>query len=256
MGMVTGRSQSHAITGMKLTRSGASTLPGLPTACAHCGRYFDPVARPGRRRRYCSDRCREAAYRARRAAERPNYGACVVEGCGTPRRSKSATWCEMHYARRYRGNPVEDGRLRGGTCHHCGKPTGSRRRYYCSQLCHTRTRIGVSYDPDRRCIVCAAPILHEERFNRNGCCSTQCSDTVRLVASYGLTIEQYRDIYEAQEGKCAICGRHAVKLRIDHHHGDGMVRGLLCNECNLGLGLFRDNSLILQRAFRYIDGRL
>ena len=99
MGMVTGRSQSHAITGMKLTRSGASTLPGLPTACAHCGRYFDPVARPGRRRRYCSDRCREAAYRARRAAERPNYGACVVEGCGTPRRSKSAPWCEMHYAR-------------------------------------------------------------------------------------------------------------------------------------------------------------
>jgi len=125
MGMVTGRSQSHAITGMKLTRSGASTLPGLPTACAHCGRYFDPVARPGRRRRYCSDRCREAAYRARRAAERPNYGACVVEGCGTPRRSKSAPWCEMHYARWYRGNPVEDGRLRGGTCHHCGSRPGA-----------------------------------------------------------------------------------------------------------------------------------
>jgi hypothetical protein len=100
------------------------------------------------------------------------------------------------------------------------------------------------------------PLLHEERFNRNGCCSTQCSDTVRLVASYGLTIEQYRGIYEAQEGKCAICGKHAAKLRIDHHHGDGMVRGLLCNECNLGLGLFRDSSLILQRAAGYIDGRL
>jgi hypothetical protein len=191
----------------------------------------------------------------------PSCGAAQLR-CMRSRRLRDASPFEVGPVVRdalwrwYRGNPVEDGRLRGGTCHHCGKPTGSRRRYYCSQLCHTRTRIGVSYDPDRRCIVCAAPILHEERFNRNGCCSTQCSDTVRLVASYGLTIEQYRDIYEAQEGKCAICGRHAVKLRIDHHHGDGMVRGLLCNECNLGLGLFRDNSLILQRAFRYIDGRL
>jgi predicted nucleic acid-binding Zn ribbon protein len=226
------------------------------TACAHCGRSFDPFAHRGRRRRYCSDRCREASYRVRRAAERPTYDVCTVEGCGTRRRSKSALWCEMHYARWYRGNPVEDGRLRGGTCHHCSKPTGSKRRYYCSQLCRTRTRIGVVYDPDRRCVVCVTPIMHEERFNRNGCCSTQCSDTVRLVASYGLTIGRYREIYEAQGGKCAICRKRAARLRIDHHHGDGIVRGLLCNECNLGLGLFCDNPLMLAKAARYIEGGL
>lgn len=229
---------------------------GQLAVCAYCDRSFDAYARRGRKRLYCSERCREAAYRVRRAAERPSYGTCEVETCDTPRRSKSARWCEKHYMRWYRNNPVEDGRLRGGTCHHCGKPTGSKRRYYCSQLCHTRTRIGVSYDPNRTCIVCAAPIMHEERFNRNGCCSTQCSDAARLVASYGLTIEQYRDMYEAQEGKCAICRKHSTKLHIDHHHDDAIVRGLLCNECNLGLGLFRDDPLILHRAASYLDGRL
>jgi hypothetical protein len=150
--------------------------------------------------------------------------------------------------------PVEDGRLRGGTCHHCGKPTGSRRRYYCSKLCHTRTRIGAIYDPARACVVCASPIKHEERYNKNGCCSTQCSDTARLIASYGLTIQDYRAIHEAQDGRCAVCRNHATRLRIDHRHADGSVRGLLCNECNLGLGLFRDDPLILRRAAAYLDG--
>jgi hypothetical protein len=209
--------------------------------CGYCQQAFDPRGHRGRKRKYCSDRCREAAYRARRAAERISYGKCEVETCEAPRRSRSAQWCEMHYARWYRNNPVEDGRLRGGTCHHCGKPTGSKRRYYCSKLCHTRTRIRATYDPDRVCVVCASPIKHEERYNRNGCCSTQCSDTARLIASYGLTLQKYQAIREAQDGRCAVCRSHATRLRIDHRHADGIVRGLLCNECNLGLGLFRDD---------------
>jgi hypothetical protein len=44
-------------------------------------------------------------------------------------------------------------------------------------------------------------------------------------------------------------------LHIDHHHGDGVVRGLLCNQCNLGLGLFRDDSSILRRAAEYLEQR-
>ena len=222
--------------------------------CSHCQQAFDSNSHRGRKRTYCSDRCREAAYRARRAAERLSYGKCEVETCEVPHRSRSARWCEMHYARWYRNNPVEDGRLRGGTCHHCSKPTGSRRRYYCSNLCRTRTRIGAIYDPARACVVCASPIEHEERYNRNGCCSTQCSDTARLVASYGLTIQDYRAIHEAQDGRCAVCHKHATRLRIDHRHADESVRGLLCNECNLGLGLlFRDDPLVLRRAAAYLD---
>jgi len=221
--------------------------------CAHCERLFHPRAHRGRERRYCSERCRVAAYRPRRAAERPTFSSCEVETCETPRRSRNARWCEMHYMRWYRDHPVEDGRLRGGTCHHCGKPTGSRRRYYCSTLCRTRTRIGVPYEPHRTCVVCGASIEFDERYNRAGCCSTQCSDTVRLTASYGMTPDQYRSMYEAQGGACAVCHMRTKKLNIDHHHRGGFVRGLLCNQCNLGLGLFQDDSALLRRAADYLD---
>jgi hypothetical protein len=161
----------------------------------------------------------------------------------------------MHYMRWYRNNPVEDGRLRGGICHHCGEPTPSKRRYYCSTLCKTRSRVDVAYRPERSCVVCDQLIPHTARYNRASCCSGQCTDTARLIQSYGITVEQYRSMEQSQGGKCAVCQK-VDKLRIDHHHGDGVVRGLLCNRCNLGLGLFLDDPVSLRRAATYLDGRL
>jgi Recombination endonuclease VII len=60
-------------------------------------------------------------------------------------------------------------------------------------------------------------------------------------------------MHDAQGGACALCRKPAKKLNIDHHHGDGVVRGLLCNTCNLGLGLFQDDPAILRRAADYLD---
>src|SRR6266571_8151039 len=59
--------------------------------------------------------------------------------------------------------------------------------------------------------------------------------------------------YEARcNGRCEICGRRAPMQR-DHDHVLGRTRGKLCRECNLGLGLFDDNSLRLQAALAYIE---
>lgn len=59
----------------------------------------------------------------------------------------------------------------------------------------------------------------------------------------------------AQKGVCRICllpPKEGKSLNIDHCHKTGRVRGLLCHNCNLGLGLFRDNPTILATAIEYL----
>lgn len=63
------------------------------------------------------------------------------------------------------------------------------------------------------------------------------SRAYHLRKKYGWTEEDYRKVLEAQGGRCAIC-RQVRTLFIDHDHGSGKVRGLLCNECNGILGIF------------------
>lgn len=71
---------------------------------------------------------------------------------------------------------------------------------------------------------------------------------------YNLTLEEYQLMAEAQEFKCAICfGPPETMLYVDHNHVTNRVRGLLCRECNAGLGFFKDNVENLRRAARYIE---
>lgn len=59
---------------------------------------------------------------------------------------------------------------------------------------------------------------------------------------------------EWQENACAICGASFddVALNLDHDHESGHHRGLLCTRCNQGLGFFRDDPSLLQRAISYL----
>ncbi len=77
---------------------------------------------------------------------------------------------------------------------------------------------------------------------------------------YGITPEEYDRILAAQGGGCGICGGPLPPYRtfyeIDHDHFTGLVRGLLCPNCNLGLGQFQDSKELLLRALAYLkDGR-
>lgn len=96
-------------------------------------------------------------------------------------------------------------------------------------------------------------------------CSDYCSGWVRtdnyLRGAYGIGKEKYDKLYQEQSGKCAICGgegfamirEDAVKMVVDHNHATGEVRGLLCHNCNRGLGLFQDDSGLLDNAKKYLD---
>ena len=75
-----------------------------------------------------------------------------------------------------------------------------------------------------------------------------------LKKQYGIDVVAYDAMLEQQEGKCAICGLPPQKhrLAVDHCHVSGEVRELLCTECNTGLGRFKDDAEMLQRAVDYI----
>jgi len=79
----------------------------------------------------------------------------------------------------------------------------------------------------------------------------------RLKRSYGITIEYYNKLFNKQEGKCAICGRHQSELKrtlsVDHDHETGEIRGLLCDRCNSGIGLLGDDPELIEKALKYIN---
>jgi len=95
-------------------------------------------------------------------------------------------------------------------------------------------------------------------------CSQECADEAIMDAylnrCYGIIYKDYTAMLESQDSKCAICGgegfcmakHHKLKLVVDHCHDTGEVRGLLCHNCNRGLGLFKDDEEVLRKAIDYL----
>jgi len=78
---------------------------------------------------------------------------------------------------------------------------------------------------------------------------------IHLRNKFGLTPDEYDRILDAQDGACALCEcapTPGISLHVDHDHGTGEVRGLLCVRCNNALGLLREDPDLLKRAARYV----
>ena len=82
-----------------------------------------------------------------------------------------------------------------------------------------------------------------------------------LKMKFNLSIEEYNKILEKQNNSCAICKQDFDTIKqetnkslcVDHNHENGEIRGLLCNNCNRGLGFFKDNAVSLLEAIKYLD---
>lgn len=81
-----------------------------------------------------------------------------------------------------------------------------------------------------------------------------------IKGKYGITEAEYLRLQEWSQGGCAICGerpdieaRRVKRLSVDHNHVTGKVRGLLCTNCNGGLGKFKDSVRLLRIAMAYLD---
>lgn len=81
------------------------------------------------------------------------------------------------------------------------------------------------------------------------------SKNSKLQSKFGISIEEYKKKLARQKNGCAICTEvcgSGKSLAVDHCHESGKIRGLLCSKCNLGLGLFRDDIILLVAAKRYL----
>lgn len=75
-----------------------------------------------------------------------------------------------------------------------------------------------------------------------------------LKCRWGLPEGGYEAMLESQGGVCAICGTKPGKrhLCVDHDHGTGSVRALLCYTCNTGIGGLKDDPAVIMKAYDYL----
>jgi hypothetical protein len=115
------------------------------------------------------------------------------------------------------------------------------------------TRGGKAYPTCKACVRMLRRIRAATRSGRT-------ARNKRIDRSYGLQPGTYDKLFDEQNGLCAICSSPPVSdkratppfLHVDHCHETTLVRGLLCSNCNHGLGQFKDNISRLEKAIEYL----
>lgn len=209
---------------------------------------------------------------------------CVVDGCDRTLHVKKYGLCNGHYQRMKKyGDPTQGVYAQNTqTCtfDECTAP----RRY--DQLCmghYTQRRKTGTLKPLRRF---TDPMVRDESGNKQcrrcdrwlptEAFSTnkarrdlltaycrRCERDKALIHNYGITVHQHEAMLAGQGGGCAICGGQNKDGRaffVDHDHAccpgqrtcGSCVRGLLCGDCNLGIGYFRDDIARMKTAISYL----
>jgi hypothetical protein len=76
-----------------------------------------------------------------------------------------------------------------------------------------------------------------------------------LKRKYGMTLSDKQKMIEAQNSNCAICFKDLQLDKfshVDHDHATGKIRQILCSTCNTGLGCFKEDTIVLQKAIDYL----
>lgn len=119
------------------------------------------------------------------------------------------------------------------------------------------------YFKKKKCRYCGKifqPVAPSHHYCSEECTVNASADSY-IHRNYGISLEDYKDLYIRQEGKCAICGSKGFTLKksqkvplvIDHNHKTGEVRGLLCPNCNRALGLLKDDEFSIKNTIKYLQ---
>lgn len=146
-------------------------------------------------------------------------------------------------------------------CSRCkeGKPTSDF-----GNVCTPKNRFGIRRKiPDSVCRKCNTEVRSAWR-RKHPDREAKTQRKAKLKVYEGMTLEEYGEMLERQNGVCAICKKTCSTkyksgkvrdLSVDHDHDTGKVRGLLCNACNLGIGKFNDDAELLKAAAEYLCKR-
>lgn len=222
--------------------------------CAVCG-----GPRTGRRIKYCSDECYQTAHaKQTRAIRDTQLQAC--SRCGAPK---------------------TPGRRGGRLCDACLEVQEDvarqleRERHRRNRLAEVEAKLAageaVAFHPipykdgEKWCPRCQE-YRPEASFpsRKNGTkkatycrpCQKAYNVERRLKIQFGMDWDDYEFLLGAQDGRCAICGGRPRKhmLAVDHDHGTGEIRGLLCSRCNHRLlGAANDSAERLRKAADYLE---
>lgn len=135
-------------------------------------------------------------------------------------------------------------------CRKCRIATGEKR---CTR-CHSVKSLDAFYRNGKNRWFSMCRRCHDEAHKKN-------HNYARIKREFGLSKEEYEKLLEAQGSVCAICHlpetivRHGktLPLHIDHCHRASNVRGLLCADCNIGIGRFHDSPELLRAAADYLE---
>jgi hypothetical protein len=138
------------------------------------------------------------------------------------------------------------------------------RRTYWSCLCECGNTAVVQGDylkngKTKSCGCWQREVARATRFKHGRADKTDKAYTreTHVKRKYGMTIEQYNEMFEAQNGLCAICGYKFGQKNgdcyVDHCHSTKIVRGLLCQQCNSAIGHAKDDPGVLLKAARYVS---
>ena len=136
----------------------------------------------------------------------------------------------------------------------------------------TKTYV-VDGELSRRCTLCKKILplesFHKTRKTSTGrvprcksCAVISRNDDNIFQHKYGISLQQYNNMFEEQGQVCALCGNpestvhHTGKIRrlaVDHDHSSGRVRALLCVPCNLKVGSVEVNKELYLKIFNYLD---
>lgn len=193
---------------------------------------------------------------------------CSVVGCLSY--SKLKGMCQKHYHRmRRHGTTAAPIPKAAGECRVEGCAEFVKARELCDLHLSRWYRTGSTdpspIDPFRRCRQCEQ-LLPRERFPGR---DRICEDCLPLYRQEQLAKQMQprlgkkakkavAELIAAQGNRCAICGRSGEdaphkRLALDHDHATGCIRGMLCLQCNSGLGQFRDDPALLAAAIRYLQ---
>lgn len=161
---------------------------------------------------------------------------CSVEGCG--RLAACRGWCGMHYAR-WRRNGTTD--LLAQELRRHRHLADECTVEDCSDVPIAKDLCNRHYQEARNAVLRADRAANADRY------------LGYHLNRYGITVADFKAMWKQQAGRCAICRKKQERrLTVDHDHRTGRVRGLLCFNCNIGLGKFQDRARLLERAAAYL----